>query len=161
MKNLIPLLLLISATNALAHTGHKNDDKKQSPAPAIVTNKADIVSTGTRTITTLDGVIFKVLLEPSNLNDEPVELVEVTIPSGFASGNHRHSNGEFIYVLSGELQHKVNGQTVLLKAGDVGIVPNNAEVDHVAVSKEPVKALVIWVPGGEAERIFGVNPAKK
>jgi hypothetical protein len=37
----------------------------------------------------------------------------------------------------------------------VGIVRAGDQVIHHVVSDEPVKALVIWLPGGEAERLVG------
>jgi hypothetical protein len=35
----------------------------------------------------------------------------------------------------------------------VGFVRPPDQVNHVVPGKEPVKALVIWAPGGEAHRI--------
>ena len=57
-------------------------------------------------------------------------------------------------MLSGELEHIVNGERHLLKPGMLGFVRPPNKVNHVVPGDEPVKALVIWVPGGEAGRVL-------
>ena len=56
----------------------------------------------------------------------------------------------------GELEHTVNGETVLLTPGMIGVVRSGDEVVHRVPSEEkPAKVLIIWAPAGEIERIFG------
>jgi mannose-6-phosphate isomerase-like protein (cupin superfamily) len=66
-----------------------------------------------------------------------------------------HGRIEIFYILAGRLDHVVNGESHLLRPGMVGIVRPGDEVIHRVVSDVPVKALVIWAPGGEADRIAG------
>jgi hypothetical protein len=47
----------------------------------------------------------------------------------------------------------VNGESYLLKPGMVGIVKAGDEVGHNVPGDEPCVSVVIWVPGGEADRI--------
>jgi hypothetical protein len=47
----------------------------------------------------------------------------------------------------------VTGESVELQPGMVGVVRRGDEVVHRIVGDHPVKALVIWVPGGESDRI--------
>jgi len=45
----------------------------------------------------------------------------------------------------------------------VGVVRVGDSVAHAVLSDEPVKALVIWLPGGEADRLiaeFGYSEAR-
>ncbi|MFQ5678953.1 MAG: cupin domain-containing protein [Gemmatimonadota bacterium] len=90
-----------------------------------------------------------------NLGGEEVEIGEITFPVGAGAGrrSHRHAHVEIFYVLSGRLDHIVNGTSHLLEPGMVGIVRPGDEVVHRVASETPVRALVIWAPGGEIERI--------
>ena len=98
------------------------------------------------------GVEIRVLADEATIAGREVEVAEITFPAGADSGDHRHGVTELFYVLSGELEHSVNGGAVILKPGMVGAVRPPDAVRHRAPNG-PVKALVIWAPGGEAARI--------
>jgi quercetin dioxygenase-like cupin family protein len=100
------------------------------------------------------GTRIRMLLEEANLGGKEVEIGEITLPAGVNSGEHLHGATEIFYVLSGELEHVVDGKSHLLKPGMLGFVRPPAKVNHVVPGTEPVKALVIWAPGGEARRII-------
>ncbi len=78
----------------------------------------------------------------------------MTFPPGgpLSGGEHRHGRVEIFYVLSGVLEHEVNGVTHRLDPGMVGIVRPEDTVAHRVLSDEPVRTLVIWAPGGELQR---------
>ena len=99
------------------------------------------------------GTRIRMLLEEANLGGKEVEIGEITFPAGVNSGEHLHGATEIFYVLSGELDHVVDGKSHLLKPGMLGFVRPPAKVNHVVPGKEGAKALVIWAPGGEAHRI--------
>lgn len=99
------------------------------------------------------GLTIKVLVEPSNLGSSEVEMAEITFPAGSRGGSHRHGAIEMFYVLSGTLEHVVNGESHLLAPGQVGIVKPGDSVEHRVPGDEPVRAVVVWAPGGEVERI--------
>ena len=40
--------------------------------------------------------------------------------------------------------------------GEIGIVRRGDKVEHRVPGEEPCRVLVIWVPGGEAERLASV-----
>jgi len=111
---------------------------------------------GTRWLESGAGLAIKVLVESSNLGSAEVELAEITFPPGSGSagrGGHRHGAIEIFYVLEGTLDHIVNGESHVLAEGGVGIVRPGDEVVHRVVGDVPVRALVIWAPGGEVDRI--------
>lgn len=110
---------------------------------------------GTRILEAGGGLTIKVLVEAANLGGSEVEIGEITFPvgAGASGGGHRHGAIEIFYVLEGELDHIVNGESHRLTAGGVGIVRSGDEVVHRVVGDTPVKALVIWAPGGEVGRI--------
>ena len=99
------------------------------------------------------GTTLRLLLDERNVGGKEVEIGEITFPPGVNSGDHLHGSTEIFYVLSGELEHVVNGKSQILKPGMIGFVRPPDKVNHVVPGKEPVKALVIWAPGGEAQKI--------
>jgi quercetin dioxygenase-like cupin family protein len=56
------------------------------------------------------------------------------------------------YVLSGELEHVVNGKSQILKPGMAGYVRPPDKIRH-KTGPAGAKVVVIWVPGDEAKRI--------
>lgn len=112
---------------------------------------------GTRWLESDAGLSIKMLVEKSNLGGEEVEIGEITFPVGAGQSGRGHTHGriEIFYILAGRLDHIVNAESHLLTPGMVGIVRPGDEVIHRVVSDVPVKALVIWAPGGEADRIAG------
>ena len=84
------------------------------------------------------------------------DLAEIFFPYGPApTRGHRHQSTEIFYIIEGELDHIVNGDSNVLTPGMVGIVRAGDEVIHKINSEIGVNALVIWVPGGEVDRIAG------
>jgi len=112
-------------------------------------------SSGTRILENDTGTSIRILVENTVLAGTGVEVAEATMPVGAGSGpaSHRHGSTEIIYVLSGELDHVVNGEAHRLTAGMVGIVKPSDTVIHRVVGQSPVKVLLIWAPGGEVERL--------
>jgi quercetin dioxygenase-like cupin family protein len=110
---------------------------------------------GTRWLESERGTTIKLLVEAANLGGSEVEIGEITFPGGPrpAGQGHLHGSIEIFYVLSGEMNHVVNGESHLLKPGMVGIVRPGDRVAHGVNSTDPVRALVVWAPGGEADRI--------
>ena len=112
----------------------------------------EIWTTGTRTLSA-GAAQIKVLVEASNLGSEEVEVAEATFPVGYRTAGHSHGAIEVFYVVEGILEHVVNGEAKELGPGMVGIVRPGDTVVHAVVGDAPVKAVVVWAPGGEAERL--------
>lgn len=111
-------------------------------------------STGTRELTLGSGTVIKMLLDASNLGSGEIEVAEITFPAGALnpSAGHRHGATEIFYVIEGVLGHVVNGTEHRIEPGMVAVVKPTDEIMH-RVLEGPVKAVVIWVPGGEGNRI--------
>jgi quercetin dioxygenase-like cupin family protein len=115
-------------------------------------------STGVREVTLGSGTVIKMLLDASNLGSDEIEVGEITFPTVTSpTAGHRHGATEIFYVIEGVLGHVVNGVEHRLGPGMVGVVKPTDEVMH-RVLEAPVKAVVIWVPGGEGNR---VQPAER
>jgi len=82
-----------------------------------------------------------------------VSVAELIIPAGVDVPDHVHQSAEIFYVLSGELEQTSEGKVQKLTAGMACLVPASTTTHHKVTSKEPVRALVIWAPGGEEKRI--------
>lgn len=101
------------------------------------------------------GTRLEVLLDAASLGNNDVEVGEITFPVGADSGMHPHGSTEVFYVLEGVLEHTVNGSATELGPGMVGFVRPPDQVRHRVVGDTPVRAIVIWAPGGEAARVTG------
>ncbi|MEZ4416412.1 MAG: cupin domain-containing protein [Gemmatimonadota bacterium] len=111
-------------------------------------------SAGTRQLSFPNGTTIKLLLEAANLGSDEIEVGEITFaPGSNPTSGHRHGAMEMFYVVEGVLGHVVNGEEHRLEPGMVGVVKPGDSVAHRVLSEGPVKAVVIWVPGGEADRI--------
>jgi quercetin dioxygenase-like cupin family protein len=98
---------------------------------------------------------IKVLVEEATLGSTGVEMAEIYFPPGFKGTTHPHEL-EIIYVLEGELDHIVNGESHILKPGMVGVVREPDLVVHRTNSTEGVRTLVIWPLGKE---VSGFGPS--
>ena len=97
------------------------------------------------------GTTLKILLDDSNVGPEAT-VGELTFVPNTDSGDHKHGSTEMFYVLSGELEHVVNGKSQILKPGMAGYVKPPDTIRH-KTGASGAKVIVIWVPGDEVKRI--------
>jgi quercetin dioxygenase-like cupin family protein len=118
----------------------------------------EIAPSGTRILGLENGTEIRMLLEEANLGSDEIEIGVITLPAGAGMNapierGHSHGAIEIFYVLEGELEHVVNGTPYLLKPGMLGVVRPHDSVGHRVPGDIPMKALIIWAPGGEAQRL--------
>jgi quercetin dioxygenase-like cupin family protein len=97
------------------------------------------------------GIRLRLMLDETTVGKD-VALGEMTFPPNFDSGDHRHGAIEIFYVVSGVLEHVVNGRSRMLAAGMTGFVKPPDVVRH-KTGPEGAKTVVVWVPGDEAQKI--------
>jgi quercetin dioxygenase-like cupin family protein len=97
------------------------------------------------------GSTLRLFLDDSNVGPE-VSVGELTFPPNADSGEHTHGAIEMFYVLSGELEHVVNGKSYLLRPGMTGYVRPPDKIRH-KTGPAGAKVIVMWVPGDEAKKI--------
>ena len=97
------------------------------------------------------GTTLRLLLDDTNVGPE-VSVGELTFQPNTDSGDHQHGAIELFYVVSGELEHVVNGKSYVLKPGMSGYVRPPDMVRH-KTGPDGAKVVVIWVPGDEAKKI--------
>lgn len=135
---------------AILLAGGCSDQQSQSP---VADAKYKIVSDGTRRFewdTETGPGWIKVYVEEANLGSKGVEVAEIFFPPNFMGTTHPHEL-EIFYILEGELDHIVNGESHILKPGMVGVVREPDLVVHRSNSPDGVRAIVIWPLGKEVD----------
>ena len=97
------------------------------------------------------GTTLRLMLDENNLGTE-VSLGEMIFPPNQDSGEHAHEAIEIFYVVSGELEHVVNGKSQILKPGMSGFVRPPDKVRH-KTGPAGAKVVVVWAPGIEGRRV--------
>lgn len=144
-------VLAALALTSLGVSAHGDGDGHGHGAASQTTY--DAKSTGTRDLV-LGPVTIRMLAEASNLGTDGIEVGELNLPPDYGEGvAHAHGSLEIFYVVSGVLGHEVNGRAHTLHPGEIGFVRPGDEVRHSVLSDSAVKAVVIWVPGGEADKL--------
>jgi quercetin dioxygenase-like cupin family protein len=140
MKPLLtPAAVIVLASLALAA-----DTARPSTTPAPVVRGAVYQSAS--------GTKLRILMDQEMARGTELEVGEITFAPNTDSGDHVHGATETFYVLDGELEHIVNGQSTKLATGMIGTVRPPDKVRHKTGPKG-ARALVIWAPVGEAARI--------
>jgi len=97
------------------------------------------------------GTTLRLMLDERNVGPE-VTLGEMVFPPNMDSGDHQHGAIEMFYVVSGELEHVVNGVSQILEPGMSGFVKPPDKVRH-KTGASGAKVVVVWVPGDEGKKI--------
>ena len=97
------------------------------------------------------GTTLRLFLDESNVGPQ-VSVGELTFTPNADSGEHTHGAIEMFYVLSGELEHVVNGKSYILGPGMTGYVRPPDKIRH-KTGAAGAKVIVVWVPGDEAGKI--------
>jgi len=97
------------------------------------------------------GSTLRLILDDTNIGAE-ISVGELTFLPNTDSGDHAHGAIEILYVLSGELEHVVNGKSYILGPGMTGYVRPPDKIRH-KTGPAGAKVIVVWVPGDEAKKI--------
>jgi quercetin dioxygenase-like cupin family protein len=103
-----------------------------------------------------DPVWAKVLVEESILGTAGAEVVEVYFPPDYESRSHFHEL-EILYIIEGELEHIVDGESHVLTPGMIGIVQFPDQVIHKTLAEDGARVLVIWPLGNEVKGFDGMT----
>ena len=147
--------LLLPATPLLGHADASTDGE---PGASIANYHH--AGTGTR-IFSAGELAIKVLVEASVLGSNEVEVGEISFPPGYEGSGHRHGAIEIFYIVEGVMNHVVNDESHILEPGMIGIVRPADTVTHKIVGDQGVKAVVIWAPGGEVDRLRQAFPEEE
>lgn len=71
-------------------------------------------------------------------------VAQLFIKKGGIVPMHQHENEQISYMLEGSLEFEVGGETVVLKQGDVLVIPSN--VPHKAIALEDTLDIDVFTP---------------
>lgn len=124
-------------------------------------NEIPIGGNSARQVSFGDGDSLRLLLSTKTLGSDGVEIARLTLPGGDGQTcaskpcpDHQHPVDEIFYVLSGRLEHIVNGESYVVEPGMLAIAPKDQSVVHNVLSEEPLVVLIIWMATGEFDRII-------
>lgn len=120
------------------------DAHRPASAPSPVVQGAIYQSPG--------GTTLRMLMDQEMFQGTELEVGELIFAPNTDSGDHVHGSTETFYVLEGELEHIVNGQSIKLTTGMIGTVRPPDKVRHKTAGAG-ARALVMWAPAGEAARV--------
>ncbi len=149
--------LLVPTTHLLAHDGSETGGDTGAAAANVDYHHA---GTGTR-IFSAGELAIKVLVEASVLGSTEVEVAEISFPPGYEGAGHKHGAIEIFYIVEGVMDHVVNDESHILEPGMIGIVRPTDTVTHRIKGDQGVKAVVIWAPGGEVNRLRQAFPEEE
>lgn len=90
----------------------------------------------------------------SAMTDGRLNFIDEIWKPGFKVVPHFHTeHSEAFYVLSGQVEWTVNGETHVLGAGDLVHIPADAVHSVSVVGSEDVRTLMIYEPGGYEEHL--------
>lgn len=86
-------------------------------------------------------------IEREMLHGDKLMLARVFMKKGAHVPKHQHHNEQVTYILEGALKFAIDGQEIVLKAGEVLCIPGN--MPHEAWALEDTLDLDVFTPPGE------------
>jgi len=113
----------------------------EEQGPATGTQQPDIVKTSWQS---LKEERLTDQLSRQVLFGEKATLARLTLRSGAGIARHYHMNEEYSWVLSGALEYRLDDRTVVVRAGEILVVPSN--VPHAIVALEDSTCVDFFAP---------------
>ena len=84
-------------------------------------------------------------------------LFEEDVPLGMGPPAHRHDWDEAYYILDGDVDFEIDGQTVRSSRGDFNYLPRNTVHGFKGASPSPAKVLIFAAPAHGTEFFQALN----
>ncbi len=75
---------------------------------------------------------------------EKITIAFLNIKAGCDVPTHSHESEQFSYIISGALQFKINGQDIIVRAGEMMELPSN--LPHSAIALEDTTGIDVFSP---------------
>jgi mannose-6-phosphate isomerase-like protein (cupin superfamily) len=111
---------------------------------------ATIVRAGERKPLNVLGMPLTMLCEASDTNGS-WSLFEEEVPLGMGPPPHRHDWDEAYYILDGEIDFVIDGDTVTSKRGDFNYLPRGTIHGFKGSSDSPARVLIFAAPAHGSE----------
>jgi quercetin dioxygenase-like cupin family protein len=100
------------------------------------------------------GILFRFHAFPSDTQNKYC-LVESVVPAGLgAPPNHHAGETEAFFILEGEAEFTIDGQTRTVGAGAFVAIPDGAVHSFHATGSTPARMLILNAPGHMHEKFF-------
>ena len=111
---------------------------------------ATIVRSGEREALNILGMPLRMLCE-SGETGGAWSLFEEEVPLGMGPPPHRHDWDEAYYILDGELDFEIDGESVRSRAGDFNYLPRKTVHGFKGASSAPARVLIFAAPAHGSE----------
>jgi quercetin dioxygenase-like cupin family protein len=71
-------------------------------------------------------------------------MARVYLKKGAVVPEHHHDNEQITFIVSGALEFKINGETIVLRTGQVMVIPSN--MPHSALALEDTDDMDVFTP---------------
>jgi quercetin dioxygenase-like cupin family protein len=71
-------------------------------------------------------------------------MARVYLKKGAVVPEHHHDNEQITFIVSGALEFKINGETIVLRTGQVMVIPSN--IPHSALALEDTDDMDVFTP---------------
>ncbi len=97
---------------------------------------------------TWNGVEHEILLDSRQGISSIGSFISTTNPGGGPPRHIHHDADESFFILSGEVEFWIAGETIFAHAGDMLTVPQGVEHAYRVIGENPARKLSIYTPGG-------------
>ena len=117
---------------------------------------ATIVKAGQRKPLNVLGMPLTMLCEASETQGN-WSLFEEDVPLGMGPPPHRHDWDEAYYILDGEVDFSIDGETVTSRQGDFNYLPRGTIHGFKGASEVPARVLIFASPAHGSEFFHDIN----
>jgi quercetin dioxygenase-like cupin family protein len=111
---------------------------------------ATIVRAGEREPLNILGMPLRMLCE-SRETGGAWSLFDEEVPTGMGPPAHRHDWDEAYYILDGEIDFEIDGESVRSRAGDFNYLPRGTVHGFKGASTAPARVLIFAAPAHASE----------
>lgn len=151
--------MLAMTAGALAQTGVAQSDTKRPAVNEGRPHKYYFSFQGKRRTFEEDGVENVEVVIPNDVSEGRYNVITADWNSDFRVPSHYHkTHSETFFVVAGQVEWTVEGETHVLNAGDALYIPPNTVHSIRVVGDQQMKSLMIYEPGGyEDQADFKMN----
>lgn len=152
-------ILALAAAGGAVQPGMAQDDSKRAEVNEGRPHKYYFSIQGKRRTFEEDGVSNVEVVVPNNVSEGRYNVITANWNSDFRVPSHYHkTHSETFFVIDGQVEWTVEGETHVLNAGDALYIPPNSVHSVRVVGDKQMKSLMIYEPGGyEGQADFKMN----
>lgn len=152
-------ILAMAGAGAAVQPGLAQDDGKRAAVNEGRPHKYYFSFQGKRRTFEEDGVDNVEVVVPNDVSEGRYNVITANWNSDFRVPSHYHkTHSETFFVIAGQVEWTVEGETHVLNAGDALYIPPNSVHSIRVVGDQQMKSLMIYEPGGyEDQADFKMN----